>query len=327
MKVIGELNELGNTASNLHYGGIAAQYSNYIYYLESGGPGILRLDNRTGERVRVSEDHAQYLNVTDDGLFYLNVSVRQIYRCDHDGGNRRRVEIVFENPDEALQEEPVYVVGKQIFFYDDAFRFCRCRVDGGAARLLSTDWCKCVTVWNGQVYYQNYSTDSAFYVMDMNGNDIRRLTDEPVMCPVVGNGYIYYCENDDKDANCWDFPGGSIWRIKTDGTGKTLLREQAATLLNLTDNNLYFDDREKMDEMTIWETKGPYFGLLHACEIGPTPMKHPNSPLSPHSAAGVVSSCFFKTYNILGQYAFLEDDSVRNKEYNKIFPHITQIKL
>lgn len=278
----------GNHPENLRQGGFAAAYGAFLYFLESGGPGILRLNTQTGELLPISEAAAWLLSVNDYGLFYLNRTEDCICRCDHDGGNPRRLPL---RPNGLF-----YLYEEYLYFVDGEAGFSKYAIPTGAVQLLTRETCKYVNIVDGQIYYQNAGGDGYPYRMNLDGGDKKCLAQEIAAYLTVVDGYLYYGLAEDADFHDADCLSVAIKRMKLDGSGQTTLREGLIRDLHVTQSHIFFDDYEESFDPIYTEATGDHTGILTCL------------PLHTAAREGPLSPGHYRAYNIAGGYIFYRSD-------------------
>lgn len=166
----------------------------FVYMVNDEEPGIDRFCEKTQELIHITDTAAEYLDVNDKGLFYLDAKDHRFYRCDHDGANICCLQVGFDKPVGTLPLKEFYLVDERIYFFDAELHLCWCPVEGGKAKVISTEQMSFIQIRNGEIYYevklpkntQDFCPNDKLklkYLMDLDGNNITQIEeDDTLIC-------------------------------------------------------------------------------------------------------------------------------------------------
>ncbi|MBE1442111.1 DUF5050 domain-containing protein [Paenibacillus sp. OAS669] len=110
-----------------------------------------------------------------------------------------------------------------------------------------------VTEYNGWLYYANVGDNNKLYRMSLDRSVNVQLTDEPVTDISAVDGWVYYRIYEHKEGKRTD--AGEIYRIRTDGSSRTLLSEHETRHLFMKDGYLYYSRDKGMGSGPIYRMK------------------------------------------------------------------------
>lgn len=219
----------GNSAGNIiNNGYVAADEDGYIVYNNTGDGGKLYVNDTNGVyHAVISDDFAQYINISDGWIYYSNYGDKgKLYKMRTDGSEKMKLSddrVVFLN-----------VMGDYIYYtnYSDKGQIYRIRKDGrsdveyimkdgkvvkndeigkGEKVLKNIDdeayFLNIVGEW---IYYSNVSDHYRVYAVNMAGNYRIRLSDEGASSIQVVDDWIYFTNN-----------RGELKKVKKDGSKET----------------------------------------------------------------------------------------------------------
>jgi hypothetical protein len=79
----------GNTTGNISNEGFVALDGQWIYY--STESGLWKVTNDNKSKVKISEDKANYINIIDGWIYYINLNDSNIYKLKSDGTEKSKV--------------------------------------------------------------------------------------------------------------------------------------------------------------------------------------------------------------------------------------------
>jgi hypothetical protein len=236
-----EINIYGNTPGNLANGGIVAQQGDWIYYTiissvssdttkPNGQLCKIRTDG-SGE-VKLNSDVSFNINVVGDWIYYVNVQPGNIFKIRTDGTGKTKL-----NSNESRN---IYVVGDWIYYQDDQSYLCKSRTDGtGETKLGETEGPSFFNVVGDWIYYivpyVNNSDDSCIYKIRTDGTEETMILSdrEDFLSINVVSDWIYYVIG---SAHGY----GNLYKIHTDGTGKTELSNDKIANINVVGDWIYY---------------------------------------------------------------------------------------
>lgn len=225
--------EMGNTAGNIHNGGISSTQNGRIYYSNIGDDSKLfkMHSDGTGNQL-LCEDKSYYLNVIGDWIYYSNWSdKKKLYKIRNDGRDKQKVS------DDSFRE--LIVVGEWIYYIDDFNgKFYRMLTDGTGKKKLSDDVCLLINITGNWIYYINGSDGDKLYRMNINGSDRKSINNEDFQYINIVEDWIYYSSKSDND---------KLYKMRIDGTQKQKLNDEASYSINVNRDCIYYlDDNDNL---------------------------------------------------------------------------------
>ena len=266
----------GNTAGNINNRGLAVLHDDgYLYYADPAeGSVICRSSPDGGDKSRLGDSHALYLNVADDWIYYVNSdSFSQVYKMRTDGSDDQqfisdsvsfilmsggllyyanrsdfsclyRVDLDGNEPTRLNGEPTVHanISGQWIYYLNKEDKHIyRMRLDGSAKTRLNQDQSADIQVVGGWIYYRNISDNWRLYRMSTAGTGSDRLTWDPVyQFNVDGKGGIFFTNGSD---------GKSLYRLIVDeavrSTEQVKLNDDSTSDLNMAGDWIYYINESK----------------------------------------------------------------------------------
>ena len=94
------------------------------------------------------------------------------------------------------------------------------------------------------VYFSNFEDDGALYRMDLNFNNVEKISDDKISYINADNHYIYYSRinytKESGSSNLFSFYNRGVYRIDHDGSNLVLLYKDPSGLLALYGNHIYY---------------------------------------------------------------------------------------
>lgn len=200
------INSVGNTAGNILNRGLAANQGDWIYYSDKG---IYKDKINGGNRTKVCEDEAWYLNVIGEWIYFANVSdAYSLYKVKTDGTQKTKMnsEIVSD----------LNVVGDWIYYVETQ----RVQTSSGLDDYTNL-WKMKTDGTNKTKVYDNFKTRSG-YVIGTLGN--------------------LYAAKDALYFNLHQYEGedNGIYRMDINGTAMNLVNGECCVYTNYGDNFIYY---------------------------------------------------------------------------------------
>ena len=233
-----KINSRGNSSENLLHGGFASIQDEWIYYLkESYGYQVdgelYRINIENGNKERISDDAACYINVIEDWVYYVNTEESEngiywegpIYKIKVDGTNRIKL-----NTDDSTF---VNVVDDMIYYANvaDNYTIYSMKTDGTQVTKLNDDRSWSLNVTDNWIYY---TSNREIYKMKLDGSNKSLILSDNVSGTHVTGNYIFYYQGDE----------GSLFRINLDGSEKTQITEDVTSNFSVLDNHIYYSIKE-----------------------------------------------------------------------------------
>lgn len=112
--------------------------------------------------------------------------------------------------------------------------------------------------FNDKVYFSNYKDNGALYVMDLEGNKVKKLSEDNVGYINVLGKYIYYVRNnknkDTDSESVLNFNSNGIFRVDLNGNNIKMLYDNPSTFMNAHGNYVYYQHYDK-DGLTFYSVK------------------------------------------------------------------------
>lgn len=110
---------------------------------------------------------------------------------------------------------------------------------------------------DGKVYFANAYADNALYVMNSDGSEMKKLSDNSVSSINAAGDYIYYYMESSKNGKGLGYMGrtSGIYRSKKDGKQVTCLNRTYAVSMQLCGNYLYYQNYNNKTGTTLEKIK------------------------------------------------------------------------
>jgi hypothetical protein len=253
---------VGNTSGNINNNGIvAADSEGYIYYSNSWDleklykMGFDGLFNK-----KISEDKAQYINISKDYIYYSNYSNGgKLYKSELDGSKSHLL----------VDDKAAYITlsGDDIYYsnHSDGGKLYRVKKDGSDAvnnhgNPVMVDYnnfseevgeVAYISIDGDWIYYINHADGHKPYVINKEGTYRGKLSDEYATSLQVYGDSVYYCSGN-----------GVISKVKKDGTeGVVAIKAKASEInkgfyINVMDEWLYYSNSEDLNKLYKIKTDG-----------------------------------------------------------------------
>lgn len=207
---------------NIATGGIAVLGGSTTYFSDLNNAG--RLTSSKGGTL--GDDKAQYINLVDGYLYYVNGSDNnRIYRIKTDGSDRR---LLVSDACGML-----HAAGDRLFYQSrtEGGGLYSAALDGSGKKRITPDLAPSFTVYEGYVYYRNDSEGGALYRSSIDGFEQTALTTSAAACVTVYEGYVYYISSGDD---------GRVYRMSTQGGSASAVTTTGAAEFVLSGGTLFF---------------------------------------------------------------------------------------
>jgi len=273
---------VGNTAGNLNNMGYFCEDDEYVYFANAyDGYSIYRMTKDEQDFKKLGSAQVQYLNTGGKYLYYYQVNadaslgyghllrVNGLYRMDKKG---HKALCLSKNTVQAVNLVDDYVLFQMMIKGETDLHLFRIKTDKTDEKDLADYLVNPACALNGSIYYNGTQKDHYLYSMNPNGSstlileknlwnpymtgnyvyymdmehDYRLcrydltadtetvLTDERVDTFNVCDGYIYYQTNSQSSP--------ALMRMLTDGTNPEIVAEGVYRNINITSQNVYFQD-------------------------------------------------------------------------------------
>lgn len=217
-----------SSSANIGNLGFAAQDGEWIYYNGYDDSNLYKVSADGANKVKLSTDDASFINVKNGWVYYSNGSDgNKLYKIRTDGSGRSKV-----SETGALY---IYVMEDYIYYINasDPGSLYKIKTDGTGGKKIVTLVDNGVAgdvIIDGQyIYYTNISELST-NVVRIDGTGRRKLNSGMASGLVKIGDWIYYMDHLDSN---------KMYKIRTDGTGRTLVINASVIGLNYNDGYLY----------------------------------------------------------------------------------------
>lgn len=110
--------------------------------------------------------------------------------------------------------------------------------------------------YNGVIYFSNPNDGGKLYSMDMNGQNLCKLTNDTATYINVDDNYIYYIRNntgDGIDYNFFSFYQNALVRVSKDGKETLILDTDPCLYASLIGNYIYYIHYDEQDASTLYK--------------------------------------------------------------------------
>lgn len=201
------------SALNIHVVG------EWIYFLtgfnEVSDFPILNKMKTDGTEKTVIGNNAWSINVVGDWIYYTDTSDGwKVYKMKTDGTG------ITELSKESAKDMNVYE--EWIYYVDNRdYKIYKMKIDGTGVVKLSDDRASTLNVSDGWIFYTT-DNEEILYKMKLDGTGKIKIDDTSLFPNIVGD-WIYYNNYGENDYYYnYGTDNGSVYKIKTDGTGKSV---------------------------------------------------------------------------------------------------------
>ncbi|MCM1990268.1 DUF5050 domain-containing protein [Oceanirhabdus seepicola] len=253
----GEGNSAGNIVNN---GYVSADENGYIFYNNTGDDNRLyKYDTNGIFHNVISDDFAQYINVSDEWVYYSNYSDKaKLYRMKNDGSSKQKL-----NDDYSAF---ITIVGDYIYYsnYSDNGRISRLRKNGSDATTDNKGDKHGIPISNqvrdeafflnyvgDWIYYSNINDHYKVYAVNTSGTYRKKLSDEGASSIQVVDDWVYYTNNK-----------GELRKVKTDGSKETqdlnsvVSKFDRGYFFNVVDDWIYYSNAKDSNRLYKIKTDG-----------------------------------------------------------------------
>lgn len=96
---------------------------------------------------------------------------------------------------------------------------------------------------NGMVFFTNHNDNDALYSMDIEGNNLKKLSDDTAIYINADDNYVYYVRNNNRDNTDYSFfsyNNNSLCRIPREGGKVKILDQDPCIYASLIGNYIYY---------------------------------------------------------------------------------------
>lgn len=285
--------ERGNSAGNIHNGGLVAGQGDWVYFLDEVYNGkIFKMRTDGSDITAVGDDISECLNVVGDWIYYINDSDGlSIYRIRTDGTDRTKI------CDDGCSE--IDVINGWIYFssFDDDWKIYKIRTDGSELIKINDDKSLIFFVDEEWIFYENFD-DFEKYKIRTDGSERTKLSNEGswndkkgIDSIMISDDWLYSrwrmstilkmeIDGDewtsvytDFESGLWfinveddwiyfsTFMTGDLYKIRTDGTNITLLSDESWIMcIHIIDDWIYYVsvNEEEISNLNRIKTDGSH---------------------------------------------------------------------
>ncbi|NJD04458.1 MAG: DUF5050 domain-containing protein [Ruminiclostridium sp.] len=250
----------GSESGNISNSGMAVRDTNsWIYY--SSNEKIFEFSEDNPEKVQIADEHASYLNIVRDYLYYsgdrgnlcriktdgsdrkilssevstlINVYNNLIFYTHGIGGNLYRIDTNGKN-EKLLSKDEIsdLSISDMNIFYTDFTAIYKMDFNGDNKVKIYEAAAPKILVKEDIVYFRNSSDNDKLYSIKTDGSELKKFFDYKVMQFNIDGEWIYFTNISDNK---------SLYKIKIDGSNYTKLRDGVVWNINIIDNWIYFND-------------------------------------------------------------------------------------
>ncbi|MBV7271668.1 DUF5050 domain-containing protein [Clostridiaceae bacterium UIB06] len=195
---------------------------NKIYSISVGGTG----------KKKISDDSAYELLLSNNTIYYNNeLDSDKLYAMNTDGTNRKKL-----LDEKALNLELlnnfIYYIGSD----NNLSTFNTSNNSKTSLKIITRSY----DTDGNSIYYENYSNKHVLNIMNVDGSNSSKLSDDAPMDIVSQTGTIYY-------VNGWDH--NKIYKIVSDGTGRSQLNDVSSSSMVLDSGYIYYINNSDYDSI------------------------------------------------------------------------------
>ncbi len=216
----------GNTIGNNGSFGITVNTGDEIYYSSTG---IWRY-NAEGKDDKISEDEAFYLNYHDGWIYYSNLSDKgKLYRVHTDGSGKEALS--------DMRTESIDIVGDAVYYATTMLGgeeetpdigIYRLEPDGNSAKIISVN-AEHISVLGDNIYFVDKDNGYKLCYFKKDGTGLTVAADEFIYAYDVADDWIYCASRE------------SIFKMRKDGSSRTLLSNTGATSIIVVGDSVYYN--------------------------------------------------------------------------------------
>lgn len=235
---------MGNTNGNIQEWANAIEDDTWIYYSNPNDKGVLYKAKKDGsENTRLTTCQGYGLNIIGDYIYFMDGYPGYIRIVKKDGVWCKR--LAFDNVDSLIATD------KYLFFRkadEESKKSILYRTDlkGNNRKKLSNSVLT-YSVYKDKIYYSDLNDNDALYSMNLNGENIVKLSSDKANDINPCEEWIYYSDAND------DF---KLYKIKNDGSAKTLISENQCWNVNIYNNKIYYRNQSDMGNIYVMNLDG-----------------------------------------------------------------------
>ncbi|MCY6356788.1 DUF5050 domain-containing protein [Clostridium sp. ZS2-4] len=265
--VYGEINEQGNTSSNILNLGYINKDGEWIYYSNIADGSKLYKSKLNGDNeTQICDDIPNYINVAGKWIYYSNVKDGfKIYKVKKDGTERTKLNNessfwinVIDNwiyygmrekdgqklykiktdgsGQKEISKNKIYglIIRENWIYYSnesDNHKIYKVKLDESEELKINDEESFLIDIIGNDIYYQNYTKGKKIYKIGINGENNTKINNDNSQFANISNKWIYYA-NANEDYR--------LYKIKIDGSNKTRLNNESSGEINVIGEYIYY---------------------------------------------------------------------------------------
>lgn len=220
----------------MHYISIAGDWIYYSNMSDSDNPQFwgklykMKLDGT--ERTKICDNESTYVNVYDGWIYYVNCikdGDANIFKVKTDGTKNQK--ICDDNCDIIIVYDG-WIYYLSVILDGNLYKgnLFKIKIDGTEKEKLSDDCMYKFILSNHRIFYTN-EIDERLYSIDINGQDLRNVTEDLVMDFNTDGNWVYFCNLSDDE---------KLYKIKQDGSVKQKMNDNRSWNIHIVGEWIYF---------------------------------------------------------------------------------------
>lgn len=237
------------------YGYYLNKSGRYIYYLDSEGSDLVRI-NKNGENKEIVVTDVDYakMTISDNWIYYFKNS--NLYRVKTNGEEKQKISNKSIENYEVVDNWIYYS-----YYNDEEYIIAKMKTNGEDTSKINSKAGKVFFVDGNDIYYinENYNEELSITTyqlnkMNKNGENKEKIIDisgKVDVDTINFNGkYIYYAKINEKNKF-------GIYKIKLNGDNETKIVDIKgyATSINIHENWIYYPDQNENGDIEIYRIK------------------------------------------------------------------------
>lgn len=284
----------GNTSGNLFNGGLFLELNQKIYFSNLNDNGSLySMDLALDNYKKINKDRAAYINGAGKYLYYTRMNyknkktTKSVFSFSNTGIYRINLNggntiSLYENPGGLIN-----LYGNTLYYQHynskEGLKLYQVGIDGNDEKKISDEPILPMTIWENSLYYTGTDKDHYIYARNLTTGNRSLVYDGNCYAPIINNNTIYFMSQAD------DY---TIYRIEKDQETPVQIINQRCSTYNITEDGQYL-----YYQIDNNESNG--IGSLNLTTGERTVIKEGN----------------YKNINIAGGYVFFEDFEEHNIYY------------
>jgi hypothetical protein len=210
------------------------------------------------ERTIIDQENAALINIVGDWIYFINnSSYGLVYKIKVDGTSRNLQDSIdhkfvnankFGNENSNILNESLSSYQDNWVYFADRYGLFRATVDGSQIYQITQGMIRNINVVGEWVYYTvsmpSYDESNWLYKVKIDGTEKTQLNNGYCNNVLVYDDWIYYIDSRG---------GGKFYRIKTDGSQKSLIttEEYSTGSFNIIDDWIYYTNNGSIYKMKI----------------------------------------------------------------------------